>query len=77
MARVSVAGTSYSSEFRENGLNLRWDFGPDDEGNYDYGFVIQPDGTGLYYDFSRSTDGTANPSQTYKCELAVDRWRVD
>jgi len=36
-------------------------------------FLIQPDGTGLYYDFSRSTDGTARPSQTYQCEAAADR----
>ena len=26
-----------------------------------------PDGTGGYYDFSRSADGTAKPSQIYQC----------
>ena len=78
VGRVSVAGTSYVSGFELDGLNLRWNFGPDnefvqDDGNYAYSFVIWPDGTGRYYDFSRSTDGAANPSQTYKCEVAAER----
>ena len=67
---VSVAGTTYSTSFEVGGLNRRWDFGPDDDGNYDYMFRISPDGTGLYYDFSRSTGGTAKASQTYTCELS-------
>ena len=32
-----------------------------------YAFVLQPDGTGLYYDFSASEDGTAKPSQIFRC----------
>lgn len=70
---VSVAGTTYSTSFEVQGLDRRWDFGLDDDGSYDYTFVVQPDGTGLYYDFSGSTDGSANPGQTYRCEVAPGR----
>ena len=69
---VSVAGTTYSTQFEVRGLDRRWDFGLDDDGSYDYMFRIEPDGTGLYYDFSRSADGTASPSQTYLCEVPAD-----
>jgi len=33
---------------------------------YRYAFVIEPDGTGLYYDFSTSEDGTAKPRGIYR-----------
>lgn len=53
--------------FSRNGLNLRWDWGSDGYGtSYKYSFVIEPDGTGLYYDFSASKDGTAKPRGFYK-----------
>ncbi len=65
---VSVAGTTYSTQFEVRGLDRRWDFGLDDDGTFDYMFRIELDGTGLYYDFSRSTDGTAKPSQRLRCE---------
>ncbi len=68
IGEVAVSGLTRSARFQVNGLELRWDFGLDDSGNYEYAFVIQPDGTGLYYDFSRSTDGTASPRQTFDCE---------
>lgn len=48
--------------FHRDGLNLRWDWG---EGGV-YAFVIEPDGTGLYYNFSASKDGTAKPSGIYQ-----------
>ena len=48
--------------FSRDGLNYRWDWGT----NTQYSFVIKPDGTGLYYDFSTSKDGTAKPRDVYK-----------
>ena len=69
LGQVSSAGVTHSAAFRVGGLDLRWNFGLDaKDGSYDYALVIQPDGSGLYYDFSRSTDGTATPSQTFQCE---------
>lgn len=48
-------------------LDLRWDWGSNGYGtSYKYSFVIEPDGTGLYYDFSASKDGTAKPRGIYK-----------
>lgn len=55
------------AHFSRDGLNLRWDWGSDSYGtSYKYSFVIEPDGTGLYYDFSASKDGTAKPRGFYK-----------
>jgi len=48
--------------FSRQGLDLRWDWG----NNAQYCFAIKPDGTGLYYDFSTSKDGTAKPREIYQ-----------
>lgn len=53
--------------FSREGLNLRWDWGSDGYGtSFKYSFIIEPDGTGLYYDFSASKDGTAKTRGIYK-----------
>lgn len=51
--------------YHRDGLDLRWDWGRNASG-YRYSIVIQPDGTGLYYDFSTSVDGTSKPRDIYK-----------
>ena len=61
---VSVTGITHSATFRINGFERRWDFGED----YDFAFVIDPDGTGKYYDFSDSENARARPSYIYRCE---------
>ena len=50
------------TQYRRTGMEHRWDWGPN--GN-DYAFVIQPDGTGLYYDFSSVSRTKA--SEVYRC----------
>ena len=58
----------YSQE-DDAGLDLRWDWGSyyrDGSSRYRYSFVIEPDGIGLYYDFSTSTDGVSKPRGIYK-----------
>ena len=55
--------------FSRQGLDLRWDWGDyyrDGSTRYRYSFVIEPDGTGLYYDFSTSFDGISKPRGIYK-----------
>lgn len=52
--------------FSRQGLDFRWDWGSNGENGYRYSFIIEPDGTGLYYDFSTSKDGTAKPRGLYK-----------
>lgn len=68
---VSVAGIIHRARFYVAGLDRRWDF-PNDallaNGAYPYSFIIEPDGTGSYYDFSASlVDGRATPSAFYTC----------
>ena len=80
VGRVAVSGVLKLAVVRSVGLNLRWDFGDFDIGHFadapvweefeqhiQYAFVLKPDGTGLYYDFSTSDDGTAKPSQIFQC----------
>lgn len=61
--------TGEEANFSREGLDLRWDWGSyyrDGAGRYRYAFVIEPDGTGLYYDFSTSTNGVSKPRGIYK-----------
>ena len=74
---VAVSGLTRSARFQVNGLELRWDFGLDDDGNFEYAFVIQPDRTGLYYDFSRSRDGTASPQADVRLRAVAVRGPVN
>ena len=65
---VSVGDTIHPAIFRIDGLDWRWNFGCNEsDGRFDYSFIIEPDGTGLYYNFSASTDGTAKPSDLFDC----------
>ena len=68
---VFVAGTAHAARFEVAGLNHRWDFGYNEGGEtYRYAFVIEPEGTGAYYDFSTSDDGTAKARRFFKCQLS-------
>jgi len=50
--------------YGRRGLNHRWDWGPEEK----YSFIIKPDGTGLFYDFTTSEDGTKEKADdVYKC----------
>jgi hypothetical protein len=50
--------------YRREGINHRWDWRADD---YDYAFIIKPDGTGLYIDFSVTENEVEKPDERYKC----------
>ena len=50
--------------YQRNGLNHRWSWGA----NAVYSFVIKPDGTGAYYDFSYADEGEQiKPNDIFKC----------
>lgn len=67
---VWVAGVTHDARFEIAGINRRWDFG----GDMQYAFIIHPDGSGAYYDFSTVEDGGRfGPSQKFKCEPLQDR----
>ena len=77
---VTIFGVFKLATVLSEGLDLRWDFSDldgvaffeaVDDGvlskHLQYAFVLKPDGTGLYYDFSMSDDGRAKPSQIFQC----------
>ena len=59
---VKVSGTEQVALFKVTGFDRRWDFGD----GFEYAFIISPDGTGSYYDFSTGAE-TVSPSQIYSC----------
>ena len=62
---ITVAGVTHHTKFSVEGFNRRWDFGPKDHPTR-YAFIIKPDGTGLYYDFSTG-DQQMRASEVMKC----------
>jgi hypothetical protein len=54
---ITVAGTMHKTIYYVQGFDRRWDFGIQDDLTYNYSFVMNPDGTALYYDFSRTDAG--------------------
>ncbi|MEW5894315.1 MAG: hypothetical protein AB1650_00915 [Candidatus Omnitrophota bacterium] len=50
--------------YQRRGINHRWDWGPDWN---DFSFIIEPDGTGLFYDFSNAKSKSIKANQVFKC----------
>lgn len=48
-----------------DGLDHRWDWSTKKDGGFQYSFVIEPDGTGRYYNFPEG-EHIAKPSSLYK-----------
>ena len=66
---IAVAAMVQSAEYSVQGFNRRWDFGKvKTNGALPYTFIIEPDGTAKYYDFSTSVDGKSSPSQIMHCK---------
>ena len=65
---VDFAGIVANTQYSVQGIDRRWDWGWDTDGRSDYAFVISPDGTGKFYNFGSSNDGTAKPSDFFKCK---------
>lgn len=54
-----------STFYGRKGINHRWDWGPN---GGDYAFIIKPDGTGLFYDFSSVPSGEqVKANDVYRC----------
>jgi hypothetical protein len=54
--------------YKRAGLNHRWDWDKVGD-NYKYTFVIEPEGNGLYYDFSGTKNESSQKAKaTYKCK---------
>ena len=68
---IEVAGTTQETSFWIEGFDRRWDFGPrlgPDNLNRRFSFVIHPDGSAIYVDFTTADEnGRAQASQKYAC----------
>jgi len=65
LGEITVAGTTHTAFFHVEGLSLRWYFGEDSR----YSFIIEPDGSSGYYDFSGVEVGEKiPPTQRYGCK---------
>ena len=55
-----------STSYQRKGVDQRWDWGPSGS---DFAFVLEPDGTGLFYDFSNVPKGEAKKADSlYRCQ---------
>ncbi len=53
------------ADYQRRGVNHRWDWGPSGS---EYAFIIKPDGTGLFFDFSMGENGApTKANDVYKC----------
>lgn len=64
---VSFGEIIETTQFSIQGIERRWDWCLNSEFSYDCAFVISVDGTGSYYNFRGSYDGTAKPRDLFKC----------
>lgn len=53
-----------ATAFERRGINLRWDWGPKGQ----FAFVLKPDGTGLFYDFSNAAGKEVKANEVFKCK---------
>ena len=65
---IEVSGSTQKTKFRVDGINRRWNFGLNSEGGYNYAFIIKPDKSAAYYNFTGSKGKGVKPSQIFKCE---------
>jgi hypothetical protein len=66
---INVAGVTHQATYQVQGFDRRWDFGLQDDGSYNYAFVLKPDGTAIYYDFSNAEAGEIiSGSQVFSCK---------
>ena len=56
-----------TTRFEIQGIERRWDWCLNEDFSYDCAFFVSVDGTGSYYNFRGSDDGTAKPRDLFKC----------
>ena len=73
-ASISVAGITHDAAYEVAGFDHRWNFGdhPTMTEKYGYTFIIQPDGSAKYYDFTKSETGVGvSPRQLFICKMTT------
>ena len=65
---IEVAGVRNQAQYEVNGVNRRWNWDYEDDSGFNYAFVLKPDGTGHFIDFSHAEVGeTVDSSQSFAC----------
>ncbi|MEZ4282295.1 MAG: hypothetical protein R3F21_22045 [Myxococcota bacterium] len=68
LGTIKVAGITHKARYHVEGFDRRWDFGLQDDGTFNYAFVLKPNGVAIYYDFSGADAGEkVSGSQTFNC----------
>jgi len=67
---IKVAGIKHNTDFSIDGFNRRWDFELGEDNIYNYAFLIKPNGSGQYYDFSSRKKET-KPSMLMDCLIEL------
>lgn len=66
---IKVAGVTYQARYKVKGFDRRWDFGLQDDGTFDYAFILKPGGNATYYDFSSAESGeSVSGRQVFFCK---------
>ena len=65
---VYFSGIIANTMFSIQGIERRWDWDWGADGRSNSAIVVSPDGSGRYYNFRASNDGTAKPSELFQCE---------
>lgn len=65
---VDFDGIVASTGFAIQGIERRWDWDFGTDGRSDSAIVISADGTGRFYNFRGSYDGSAKASDLFKCK---------
>ena len=71
IGRVELSGIAHRALYSVSGLSREWAFGRGfGSENFSYAFIIHPDGTGVYYDFTGLKEGEkTTPRGLYQCEI--------
>ncbi len=64
---IEVADRIFKAEYQVEGFDRTWRFFTDDGQENGYLFLIQPDGSGAYYDHKTSKGELTYPDQVYVC----------
>jgi len=62
---IEAFGEKHFTDFITRGNQRRWDYGLNSDNNFDYAFMIEPNGDAKYYDFTHISE--AIPSLILKC----------
>lgn len=64
---IEVADRKFEADYQVQGLTRTWRFFTDEDQEFGYLFLIQPDGAAAYFDHETSKGESTPPDQEYFC----------